>query len=100
VTKDFEFTHAGNTFICTVEQPRHAGMAPWWWFRLASETSTRYAPFEALPGDTKQSVQKRIIEYYAQLLEIKARPVHQRPFWRKPEPAAATDAATAPVPQG
>jgi hypothetical protein len=99
VIKDFEFTDAGHTFFCTVEQPRHAGMAPWWWFKLDTE-STRHAPFEALTSDTKQSVQKRIIEYYAQLLVIKARPVHQRPFWRKPEPAAATtDAAAVPVPQ-
>jgi hypothetical protein len=90
VTKDFQFEDAGNTFICSVEAPRHAGMPPWWWFRLDTGDSTRYAPFEALPSDTQKSVQLRIIAYYAQLLVIKARPVFRKPHWTKPvRPAAA-----------
>lgn len=100
MTKDFEFVDEGRTFYCTVEAPRHAGMPPWWWFRLDTSESTRYAPFEALPTDTKQSVQKRIIAYYAEVLAIKARPVHQRPTWQRPvkvppptEEAAPTVAA-------
>ena len=76
---------AGRKFFCKVEAPLHAGMPPWWWFRLDTSESTRYAPFEALPTDTKQSVQPRIVAYYEQVLAIKARPVHQRPVWRKPE---------------
>lgn len=87
--KDFEFVDEGRKFYCTVETPRHAGVPPWWWFRLDHEGSTRYAPFEAASTDTKKSVQTRIVAYYAELLAIKARPVHQRPFWQKPTPAGA-----------
>ena len=95
MTKDFEFEEGGRTFSCTVEAPLHAGMPPWWWFRVDTGESTRYAPFEALPTDTRKSVQPRIVAYYEQVLAIKARPVHQRPMWRKPEPAAPTPAADA-----
>ena len=113
MTQDFQFVDGGQTFFCSIEAPRHAGMAPWWWFRVDSaERSTRHAPFEASPKDTKQSVQKRIIAYYAELLAIAARPVrpaYQR-TWQKPvRPDAAvvaeggvavagTDALVASVP--
>jgi len=85
VIQEFEFVDAGCKFFCSVEVPGQTGMPPWWWFRLDTETSTRYAPFEASASDTKRSVQKRIIAYYAELLAIEARPVLQRPAWRKPE---------------
>ncbi|HEX2722010.1 MAG TPA: hypothetical protein VHM24_03770 [Gemmatimonadaceae bacterium] len=97
MTQDFEFVDEGRTFYCTVEAPRHAGMPPWWWFKLDNSESTRYAPFEALPTDTKRSVQKRIIAYYAEVLAIKARPVHQRPAWQKPVTVAAPGDAPAPT---
>ena len=84
MTKDFEFVDGGRTFFCTVERPRHAGMEAWWWFRIDGEQNTRYAPFEASPADTQQSVEQRVIAYYAELLAIKARPVHQRPKWNGP----------------
>jgi hypothetical protein len=87
VIKEFEFVDEGRKFFCSVEVPSQTGMRPWWWFRLDTGTSTRYAPFEASPNDTKQSVQARIVAYYAELLAIEARPVHQRPVWRKPEPS-------------
>jgi hypothetical protein len=63
-------------------------MQPWWWFRLDTSESTRYAPFEASPNDTQESVQARIIAYYAALLATEARPAYQRPAWQKPKPAA------------
>jgi hypothetical protein len=85
VTKEFEFVDGGRRFYCSVEVPRHVGMPPWWWFRLDTGESTRYAPFEASASDTKPSVQARIVAYYAEILAIEARPVHQRPVWRKPE---------------
>jgi hypothetical protein len=84
LTKDFEFVDQGHTFFCSVERPRHAGMDAWWFFRIDSEQNTRYAPFAASPDDTQKSVQRRIIAYYAELLAIKARPVHQRPKWNSP----------------
>ena len=100
VIKEFEFVDAGRKFYCSVEKPKQAGMPPWWWFRLDTAETTRYAPFEALPSDTKESVQKRIIAYYEQLLAIEARPVHQRPAWKRPDrPAQPAESApvTAPV---
>jgi hypothetical protein len=87
VIKEFEFVDAGQKFFCSVESPGQSGMPAWWWFRLDNGTTTRYAPFEAAASDTKQSVQTRIIAYYAQLLAIEARPAYQRPAWRKPERA-------------
>jgi len=97
VIKEFEFVDAGRKFFCSVEVPRQTGMRPWWWFRLDTGTSTRYAPFEASANDTKQSVQERIVAYYAELLAIEARPVHQRPVWQKPE-RPTTPGATIPAP--
>src|ERR1700674_132862 len=100
MVKDFEFVDAGRKFICSVEVPGQTGMRPWWWFRLDNGTSTRYAPFEASPSDTKQSVQARIVAYYAELLAIEARPPLQRPVWRKPErptPAGGVIPANLPL---
>jgi hypothetical protein len=88
VMKDFEFVDGGRKFFCSVEVPRQAGMQPWWWFRLDTSGNTRYAPFEASPDDTEESVRERIIVYYAALLAAEARPAYQRPVWQKPKPAA------------
>lgn len=88
--KQFEFVDSGRKFFCSVEVPSQKGMPPWWWFRLETGESTRYAPFEASESDTKDSVQARIVAYYEQLLAIQARPVHQRPAWKKPERPAST----------
>src|SRR5687767_2194920 len=95
--KEFQFESDGRTFFCSVETPTHAGMSPWWWFRVDTGGSTRYAPFEASDKDTKQSVQARVIAYYAEVLAIRARPVHARPVWQKPARAAtpATEPSTA-----
>jgi hypothetical protein len=96
--QNFEFTDTGTTFSCTIEAPRHAGMPQWWWFSVDKESTTRYAPFAALPDDTKKSVRDRIVAYYAELLAIKARPVHQRPAWTRPErPATPVVEANLPT---
>jgi hypothetical protein len=98
VIKEFEFVDAGRKFFCSVEVPKQAGMPPWWWFRLETGESTRYAPFEAKPDDTRQSVQTRIVAYYEQLLAIQARPVHQRPVWKKPERSAQPGETATAIP--
>jgi hypothetical protein len=100
VIKEFEFDHAGHRFFCSVEVPGQAGMRPWWWFRLDTGAGTRHAPFEVSAGDTKQSVQTRIVAYYTELLAIQARPVHQRPVWQKPQrptPPAEAVAVSPPL---
>ena len=94
---ELEFVDGGRKVLCSVEVPKHAGMPPWWWFSLDNGGSTRYAPFAASPTDTKESVQERIIAYYAGLLAIEARPVHQRPAWKKPEPAGAAAGEVTPA---
>lgn len=88
--KEFEFEEAGRRFYCSIEVPSQAGMSPWWWYRLDTGETTRYAPFEASPTDTKKSVQARIIAHHESLLAIAARPAYQKPAWKKPErPPAA-----------
>jgi|SRR6478672_7266910 len=96
--QEFEFTDSGRKFVCSVEVPSRTGMTPWWWFSVDSGESTRYAPFEASPADTRQSVQTRIIAYYEQLLAIRARPAYQKPAWKKPERPAVAAGETAPAP--
>jgi len=96
--KDFEFVDGGRKFFCSVEVPSQRGMAAWWWFRLETGGSTRYAPFEAAPTDTAQSVRTRILAYYAELIAIQARPPLQRPAWRKPERPAVTAESAAELP--
>jgi len=104
VPTEFEFVDSGRKFYCSVEVPSRTGMTPWWWFRIDNGETARYAPFEASASDTRQSVQTRIVEYYEQLLAIRARPALQKPAWKKPErPAPAgetTPASTAqrPIP--
>jgi hypothetical protein len=88
LVKAFEFEDSGRKFFCTVETSRHMTLESWWWFRLDDEKMTRYAPFQESPDDTQQSVQDRVIAYYAELQAIKARPARDRTFWRKPNPPA------------
>lgn len=95
--QEFEFESSGRKFICSVEVPSRTGMTAWWWFRVDSAESTRYAPFEASASDTRQSVQTRIIAYYEQLLAIQARPAYQKPAWKKPERPAAPAGDAAPA---
>jgi hypothetical protein len=95
--KDFQFVDSGRTFYCSVETPRE-GFAPWWWFRLDSSGTTRYAPFEASPSDTEGPVGRRIVAFYEEMLAIAARPAHQRPAWKKPEPQKAIESAPVPAP--
>jgi hypothetical protein len=79
----FEFEDQGHTFFCATETPKHAGLQTWWWFTLDSDRTTRYAPFEESLDDTQQSVQERIVTFYAELLAIRARPHRERMTWHR-----------------
>ena len=82
----FSFEHAGREYTCTVEERRAAPAGKWWWFAV-SRDQQRYAPFEASSGDTDKSVRARIIAYYENLLEVRARPTVPRQHWaRKGKP--------------
>lgn len=76
----FNFVNGGRTYICTVEVRKAAPAGTWWWFAV-SDDQQRYAPFEVEKGDTEKSVQKRIVAYYENVLEVRARPVVPRQHW-------------------
>lgn len=103
--QDFTFTDSGNEFICTLERSRTAGRPDWWWFSVATDTrGQRYAPFQADPSDTQESVKRRIIEYYERMLVVRATPAtspwQQRRALRtngKPAEGAAPVEETAPI---
>lgn len=94
----FDFEEDGRSFSCCVETVRCTQSEEWWWFGVSGETQ-RYAPFHAAPSDTEANVRARVAEYYADLLERRARPVPPRAHWaRRGAPAAAeTPPVAAPV---
>jgi hypothetical protein len=46
-----------------------------------SGDTQRYAPFQAISGDTPDSVQPRIVEFYLNLLARRALPPAPRHHW-------------------
>lgn len=80
---DFTFEHGGRKYACTVEKRTIPPVGLWWWFSVSSDQQ-RYSTFEAVPSDTQKSVQKRVVEYYENLLKIRARPPEARPVGRPP----------------
>jgi hypothetical protein len=92
MTKAFNFEAGGRTYTCTVEVRKAPPAGSWWWFAVTDDQQ-RYAPFEVSSADTEKSVKKRIIAYYENLLEVRARPVEPRQHWahrgrpaKQPEP--------------
>ena len=57
------------------------------WFAVSSDPQ-RYAPFEAVKGDTQRSIRSRIVKYYEHRLWVRAQPVvpHEK-FVRPGKPA-------------
>ena len=105
----FEFEEGGRLYRCSMQGQPSERMGAWWWFDVAGDAQ-RYAPFRHEPSDTKQSVQTRIVAYYAALLARRAEPPAPRhtagrprgqsvPFGKKPQPAAE-DAQDKPSPDG
>jgi len=79
----FNFEHGGRTYTCTVEKRTTAPVGWWWWFAVTTDQQ-RYAPFEVASADTQASVKKRIIKYYENLLEVRARPPEPRQGFSRP----------------
>ena len=99
--KAFEFTDAHRQYSCTVEFLKGTDEA-WWWFAV-SQDSQRYAPFRAAPGDTRASVQERIVAFYTnRLFQLAQPPRRGAQFGARlgRPPAAKPDAAGAPVVSG
>lgn len=68
-----------------------------------SGDAQNYAPFQAEKGDTRASVQERVLEYYNNRLFQLAQPVQRGAHWTnrnraKPAVGAATDAAADAAP--
>jgi hypothetical protein len=74
----FEFEDSGRKYTCTVEEREAAASDAWWWFGVTSDRQ-RYAPFRAVSGDTRNSVQTRILEYYGAVLARRAMHLPYRP---------------------
>ena len=74
----------------------------WWWFTVSGDNQS-YAPFQALPSDTADSVEERILKYYTNRLYQLTQPTQRGSHWanrgshNKPAVAAAAP-ADAPVP--
>lgn len=84
----FQFDDGGRTYSCRVEKPRSGRTEAWWWFTVSGDQQ-RYAPFRAEADDTEATVRRRVLAYYAELLERRGRPAEARSHWaRRPKPAA------------
>jgi hypothetical protein len=57
-----------------------------------SSDSNRYAPFEAVPGDTPDSIRSRIVAYYEHRLWARAQPAAQRQQFGRPGKPVARSA--------
>jgi hypothetical protein len=97
VIEGFTFVDGGRTFTCSVEV-RAPRPEAWWWFGVSTEQHNRYAPFLASADDSQESVQKRIVAYYDDLLFKRSQP-SVRQFGRgrpsKPVQAAAVEGGQA-----
>ena len=93
--RGFEFEEEGRTYVCKVESFRSTPDQGWWWFDVSGDRQ-RYAPFQAAPADTRTGVRERIVAYYANLLEARARPVEPRSHWGRRPKVAAPETSAAP----
>jgi hypothetical protein len=88
----FEFSDAGRTYTCTVEERKGADES-WWWFAVSGD-GQRYAPFVAAKADTRASVQERVVAFYLNRLFQLTQHWGKRP---DPKPAAAPAAELPPA---
>ena len=83
--RGFEFEEDGRTFVCSVEARRTTPDVAWWWFNVSGDRQ-RYAPFQAASADTQKGVKAKILAFYVNLLEARARPAEPRSHWgRRPK---------------
>lgn len=94
----FTFDESGRTFTCQTEPlGRGPGAETWWWV-VVSGDANRYAPFRASDSDTQSSVKRAVADFYANLLEARARPAAPRGnFGNRGKPAEKPAAAAAPA---
>lgn len=92
--KGFEFQEGGRSYTCTVEAMSGPDAEQWWWFAVSGDQQ-RYAPFRAERGDTRASVQERVVAFYTNRLYQLAQPRERGGHFgsRKRPVTPATDAA-------
>ncbi len=73
VHEPFEFWHGGRTYHCKVTELDGAAAGKWWSFHLSNPNECAM-PFRAEAGDTKASVQERVIAYHMNFLARRAAP--------------------------
>ena len=97
MVEEFGFKDGTRTYTCTVEAQRAAPTDKWWWFAVTGDAQ-RYAPFRAARGDTRESVQERIVQFYNDRLFALTQPTQRGSHWgkRNAPGAAATSAAPKP----
>ena len=91
--KGFEFQDGGRQYSCSVEAMSGPEAEQWWGFAVSGDQQ-RYAPFRAEKGDTRTSVQERVVAFYMnrlfQLAQPRERGGH---FGSRKRPVTATPAA-------
>lgn len=97
MVKAFEFQDGGRTYTCTVEERKGAAGESWWWFAVTGDAQ-RYAPFRTASGDTRASVQERMVQFYTDRLFRLTQPTVRGGQWgnRKSQPTADAAKGTAP----
>lgn len=61
---EFAFEDGGRCYACRIEERWAGRPESWWWFGVSND-ATRHAPFRAIEGDTEESVEARVVAYYA-----------------------------------
>ena len=91
-----EFQDGGRTFTCVAASSPATPGTFWWWVNISGEAQ-RYSAFRTQPDDTPQSLKRRVLAYYAQLLVDRARPPEIRSGWAQrrnvKKPTETVDAA-------
>ncbi len=93
--KGFEFEAEGRQYTCSVIERKGIGASTWWWFSVSGDMQN-YAPFMAANGDTRASVQERVLQYYNNRLFQLSQPTQRGSHWAKRNVPAAQPAQPAP----
>jgi hypothetical protein len=82
MVQEFGFKEGTRTFTCTVETRKGTEADAWWWFAVSGDNQ-RYAPFRTARGDTRESVQERIVQFYNDRLFALTQPTQRGSHWGK-----------------
>lgn len=73
--------HDERRYACAVRALRGT-QDGWWWFTVSGDAQS-YAPFQTSVTDTRQSVEERVIAYYANRLFHLAQPYSRGAHWSR-----------------